>query len=201
MLEKAQLFEAEAALRSDRGDTAQALAAIDRAYVVAVEEFPLDRMLDEAGRALKDVSHVGSRWLELGEIEALMLVPGEVLGTIQGGALAGEIPGITARLSFARLDRDRSGLLEGEELEGPLARLDSDRDGRLALIELEDLAVPSPPPTPEFEGELVGRAPASDSGSRAQNQPSAVLGRISLVRKSGADARRLELLAKLLAFY
>jgi hypothetical protein len=68
-------------------------------------------------------------------------------------------------------------------------------------IELEDLAVPSPPPAPEFEAELVERTPASDSGSRAQNQPSAVLGRISLVRKNGADARRLELLAKLLAFY
>jgi hypothetical protein len=71
-------------------------------------------------------------------------------------------------------------------------------------IELEDLAVPSPPPAPEFAGELVVREPASNPASetvaRAQNQPSAVLGRISLVRK-GADARRLELLAKLLAFY
>ena len=72
-------------------------------------------------------------------------------------------------------------------------------------IELEDLAVPSPPPTPEFAGELVERASsadsASDSAARAQPAPSAVLGRISLVRKSGADARRLELLAKLLGSY
>ena len=72
-------------------------------------------------------------------------------------------------------------------------------------IELEDLAVPSPPPAPEFAGELIARAPsgeaASDAASPGQNAPSAVLGRISLVRKGGADARRLELIAKLLAFY
>jgi hypothetical protein len=72
-------------------------------------------------------------------------------------------------------------------------------------IELEDLAVPPPPPEPDFAGELIPRAPSADSShdaaSRAQNAPSAVLGRVSLVRKSGADARRLELLAKLLAFY
>ncbi len=72
-------------------------------------------------------------------------------------------------------------------------------------IELEDLAVPSPHPTPEFDGELLARTPSGDPGndaaSRAQNAPSAVLGRISLVRKNGADARRLELLARLLAFY
>jgi len=72
-------------------------------------------------------------------------------------------------------------------------------------IELEDLAVPSPSPAPEFEGELISRTPstdsASDAASRAQNAPSAVLGKISLVRKNGADARRLELLARLLAFY
>jgi hypothetical protein len=73
-------------------------------------------------------------------------------------------------------------------------------------IELEDLAVPSPPPAPDFAGEpvpsefeLTGQlVPSAPS---AQNQSSAVLGRISLVKKNGADARRLELLAKLLAFY
>jgi hypothetical protein len=72
-------------------------------------------------------------------------------------------------------------------------------------IELEDLAVPSPPPVPDFAAEIVRRSPAGDanleSGSPAQTAPSAVLGRISLVRKDGADARRLELLAKLLASY
>ncbi len=72
-------------------------------------------------------------------------------------------------------------------------------------IELEDLAVPPPPPAPDFEAEIVARARSGDSGgenaARAHNAPSAVLGRISLVRKNGADARRLELLAKLLAFY
>jgi hypothetical protein len=33
------------------------------------------------------------------------------------------------------------------------------------------------------------------------NAASTVLGRISLVRKGGNDARRLELIARLLAFY
>jgi hypothetical protein len=50
-------------------------------------------------------------------------------------------------------------------------------------IELEDLAVPQPLAAPEFY------------------PPSAVLGRVSLVRKGSSDARRLELLAKLLASY
>jgi hypothetical protein len=72
-------------------------------------------------------------------------------------------------------------------------------------IELEDLAVPSPHPVPEFDGELLVRAPSGDAGneaaSRAQNAPSAVLGKISLVRKGGTDARRLELIARLLAFF
>jgi hypothetical protein len=72
-------------------------------------------------------------------------------------------------------------------------------------IELEDLAVPSPPPAPDFAGELITRSASTDSAaeasSRVQNAPSAVLGKISLVRKNGADARRLELLARLLAFY
>ncbi len=50
-------------------------------------------------------------------------------------------------------------------------------------IELEDLAAGSPAAAPEFY------------------PPSAVLGRVSLVRKGSADTRRLELLAKLLASY
>jgi hypothetical protein len=46
----------------------------------------------------------------------------------------------------------------------------------------------------QFNGE-----PADISPTAAQ--PSAVLGRISLVRKGGADARRNEQLARLLAFF
>jgi Ca2+-binding EF-hand superfamily protein len=124
------------------------------AYAVAVEEFPIDRMLDEAGRPLKDVSHVGSRWLTLREIERLMRVPGELLETILPGDVPTEVPGATARLSFARLDTDRSGLLEADELEAgreaaPLAQLDADGDRRVTLSELVGLARLTPPGTRE----------------------------------------------------
>jgi hypothetical protein len=46
--------------------------------------------------------------------------------------------------------------------------------------------------------ELAQRAP---SAAPALDTPGAVLGRISLVRRDSADARRLELLARLLAYY
>jgi len=117
-----------------------AISALQRAYVVAVEEFPLDRMLDEADRPLKDVSHVGSRWLSLREIERLMLVPGEILGTIEPGSEAPGIPGITARLQFARLDVDGSGVLDQDEVGALLDEQDRDGDGRLTLSELEGMA-------------------------------------------------------------
>ena len=117
-----------------------AISSLSRAYVVAVEEFPLDRMLDEAGRQLKDVSHVGSRWMNLREIERLMLVPGEILGTIEPGAAAVDIPGITARLQFGRLDLDHSGVLEGDELDSLLGAQDGNGDGRVTLSELEGIA-------------------------------------------------------------
>ena len=72
-------------------------------------------------------------------------------------------------------------------------------------IELEDLEVPSPALAPEFASENSARgalgAASLESGSGLQTAPSAVLGRVSLVRKDTTDARRLELLAKLLASY
>ncbi|MSR47059.1 MAG: hypothetical protein EXS13_08340 [Planctomycetes bacterium] len=42
---------------------------------VVVEEFPLDRMVDEAGKTLKDISHEGSRYFDLAEITRLLHVP------------------------------------------------------------------------------------------------------------------------------
>ena len=73
--------------------------------------------------------------------------------------------------------------------------------------ELDLLSVPAPPPIPELEIELSaggGGAPAdaeADTNLLSQPQGSAVLGRISLVRRGGADARRLEQIARLLAFF
>ncbi len=115
------------------------LGGLRECYAIALEEFPLDRMLDEAGRLLKDVSHVGSRWLTLAEIERLMLVPSNLLGN---GAprTASEIPGAGARMHFSACDSDRSGVLEGEELRRAGSGLDVDGDGRVLLRDLAPLA-------------------------------------------------------------
>ena len=125
------------------------LPGILDAYSVAVEEFPLDRMVDEAGRRLKDVSHEGSRWLNRAEIERLLSVSAERLGLSRP---AGELHGLTARLHLQRLDADRSGYLEGTEYAGAGGSgVDDDGDGRITLIELArhgGLAMPVEPGQP-----------------------------------------------------
>jgi len=76
-------------------------------------------------------------------------------------------------------------------------------------IALEELAVPAPPPMPDIDtsaGAAHADVPADPEAetsllANAPAQPSAVLGRISLVRRGGADARRNEQLARLLAFF
>ncbi len=116
------------------------LGGIGQAYVVAIEEFPLDRMLDEQGQALKDVSHAKSRWLNLPEIGRILDVPGSVLGTRGSKSVAPTWPGHTARLAFVEQDKDRSGTLAGEELAlAPFAE-DLDRDGRVLLADLGAMA-------------------------------------------------------------
>jgi hypothetical protein len=74
--------------------------------------------------------------------------------------------------------------------------------------ELDELSVPAPPPIPELEIEMSAADivstpadPEADTSLLAQPQGSAVLGKISLVRRGGADARRLEQIARLLAFF
>lgn len=42
---------------------------------LVVEEFPLDRMLDESGKQLKDISHEGARYLAIEEATRLLRVP------------------------------------------------------------------------------------------------------------------------------
>jgi LVIVD repeat-containing protein len=42
---------------------------------VALEEFPLDRMVDESGRQLKDISHPDARYLTRAEIDRILHVP------------------------------------------------------------------------------------------------------------------------------
>ncbi len=114
------------------------LPGLDDAYVIAVEEFPLDRMIDESGARLKDVSHEDSRWLYRTEIEKLLDIPAEVLGTDLLYDVNFEF-GATARLHLSQLDKDRSGFLSGEEYEpaGGLG-VDKDEDGRITMVELAD---------------------------------------------------------------
>lgn len=113
-----------------------ALPGILDAYAVAVEEFALDRMIDENGHPEKDVSHEGSRWLWLPEIEQILSVSKEKLGTDRQARGRSPDPSETARLHFESLDQDRSGLLEGQELELAGAASDADGDGRISLAEL-----------------------------------------------------------------
>ncbi|MCK6481525.1 MAG: hypothetical protein L6R43_15710 [Planctomycetes bacterium] len=42
---------------------------------LAIEEFPLDRMVDSRGRPLKDVSHEGARYLDLEELRRVLEAP------------------------------------------------------------------------------------------------------------------------------
>lgn len=134
------------------------LLGLRSAYVCAVESFPLDRMLDERGRALKDVSHADSRWLYLTEIERVLSVKPEDLAAPEGSADPPPDPRLTARLQFARTDSDGSGFLEdAEALAAGGSSADEDRDGRLSLAEFATWAGAVKKP---IEGTAVA-APAS----------------------------------------
>jgi Ca2+-binding EF-hand superfamily protein len=180
--------------------------AIADAYAVALESFPLDRMLDEQGRPLKDVSHAGSRWLELSEIERVLDVPsarllydeedtrawldeGEVGEDVAPDAI--EVPDAdgppaaasaqrgdpvsTARLVFARLDRDGSGFLEEDEPGRPGERADRDADGRISLGELCDHAGGL---DPELRGSGAPQAPAGSRFLSTRVDPDGDLSRL-----------------------
>jgi len=41
----------------------------------AMEEFPLDRMIDSRGKPLKDVSHEGARYLNAEELRRVLTAP------------------------------------------------------------------------------------------------------------------------------
>ena len=117
-----------------------AFGSIREAYVVALEEFPLDKMIDERGTRLKDISHPRSRWLFRAEIEKLMGIDGVTLGTIDEDDEAPETPGGAVRPFFVRHDSDMNGLLTGEEVEGAGGRsADRNGDGRITLLELSEL--------------------------------------------------------------
>ncbi|MBL8859357.1 MAG: hypothetical protein JNL28_12675 [Planctomycetes bacterium] len=111
-----------------------ALAAMQESYVIAVESFPLDRMIDERSRRLKDVSHEGSRWLYASEIQKILSVPAAALGLTAATPLAAWPLG-AAHAEFARLDADRSGWLTDKELSAAPSGVDADGDGRATFAE------------------------------------------------------------------
>ena len=114
------------------------ISSLDDAFVFAIEEFPLDRMIDESGKRLKDISHPESRWMYRAEVEKLLDVPPEDLGVDLYYDPIDEM-GATARLHLMELDKDRSGLLTGKEYErAGGAGVDRDGDGRISMIELAD---------------------------------------------------------------
>ena len=116
------------------------VAGLREAFAAVVESFPLDKTLDESGRPLKDVSHAGSRWLRLAEIERLLDVPAEALyGRAPKPAVS--MPALAALVEFQRLDRDRSGVLDATEWSGVTATLDADADGRVVYAEFAASAV------------------------------------------------------------
>ena len=113
------------------------LLGLQEGYVLRAERFPLDKMLDEDGRPLKDVSHPESRWLMRSEIEKLLDVEGDVLGTLGPYAQESIAAAASARRLFSHADGDRSGLLVGEEIaKVGGATIDLDGDGRVTLAEL-----------------------------------------------------------------
>ena len=119
-----------------------AFVGLRSATAFAFESFPLDKMLDASGEKLKDVSHPESRWLLKGEIQNVLGVSGEELGTVGMYDDKSVAAASSARSMFARADRDGSGLLTGKELRAvDGAAFDTDGDGRVTLFELarEDL--------------------------------------------------------------
>jgi Ca2+-binding EF-hand superfamily protein len=126
---------------SNEPDALGALPGLTGTYAIEVESFPLDRMRDAAGRPLKDVSHPGSRWLNLPEIERVLAVSGEELGLVEPGSAAPELVGQLARLQLEARDADRSGFLEVDESPASLMQsADVDGDLHLSLLELGEYA-------------------------------------------------------------
>jgi Ca2+-binding EF-hand superfamily protein len=120
------------------------LAGLRDAFVVEIEEFAIDKMLDEAGRPLKDTSHAGSRWLQLDEIGRVLSVPAAKLFPAAEEREVPEIPFETARLHFLACDADRSGVLDGPEIARAGNGFDADGDGRVLFADLAREAAPKP---------------------------------------------------------
>jgi len=113
-----------------------ALTTLRDAYAVVLEEFPLDRMVDEAGRELKDVSHPASRWLNKDEIEAVLGVPGAAIGTLGPERQPRGLHGQVARGILAEHDRSGDGWLAADEFPDGDIEYDVDQNGVVSLLEI-----------------------------------------------------------------
>ena len=110
--------------------------ALKDVYSMAVEEFPLDQMVRQDGKRLKDVSHDGSRWLNRSELENVLSVEAKELDP---KATLLPIFGGSARSHFQRYDTDSSGFLFADEVEAS-GGIGFDRDGdlRVSMLELAE---------------------------------------------------------------
>jgi hypothetical protein len=116
------------------------LVGVPGARHVAAEAFAFDRMVDETGRQLKDISHEGARYFTPEEIFRVLTVPSELLGDVADGGARRER--VAARHEGAATPGGRleasvrpSGLSE-EDAEAMLARL----AGGFRIAPQEDLA-------------------------------------------------------------
>lgn len=147
------------------------LQGLGPSYALALEEFPLDRMIDEMGERQKDLSHADSRWLYRTEVERILGVDESELEFDDRYRQSEKTFGETIRLHLASLDEDQSGFLEGAEYEGAGgAIVDLDGNQRISLLELARQA-----------GALHLKdsgAASSPSEPSAQSEPSLMAGRV-----------------------
>ncbi len=149
--------------QSDEAVVLDTIAALSGVVDLAVENFSFDRMIDETGNQLKDISHASARFLTPAEIFSVLSVPSEVLGTDPDGGrrrttLTRQYAGRVARggllensLAMADTSVDRAErLLRGYRLspQEDMARLvrhlspreyDRNGDDGLGRAEMEEL--------------------------------------------------------------
>ena len=145
------------------------LPGIFETFAGAVEQFPLDQMVEPDGKPLKDVSHEGSRWLSGAEFARILGVGRERLGLADEPLKTPNAPGITARLFLDQMDADHSGALSLEECRTSLSSdVDEDQNGWISLSELAAIT-----------GALAG---TRSSSAEERTQPLASIKREALTR-------------------
>ena len=125
--------------QSDEPQSGALLTLFGDVSEVAIEAFAFDKMVDETGRQLKDVSHEDSRFLELAEIHRVLTLPGELVGTTGDATeqrLATRAAYGDAAIPGGSFDRGRNLTDENERRTAMLARL----SGGFRVAAVEDLA-------------------------------------------------------------